>query len=134
MLKARAEIRSEDVFCSDTKSSGLSSRTSLSDETVAASLDCASRYDKAVRSGDPGPLAANRNEIAALFNQGDQWPDRVLDGTGDIDFEIAVFANPEERARVLLDVPWELAADEQPLFRVARRLANRLSRAAPAFP
>ncbi|MBV8401450.1 MAG: hypothetical protein JOZ17_22400, partial [Acetobacteraceae bacterium] len=141
MLRARVEIRGEDLFCSDTQSGGLSSRTALSEETLSALREWASRYDKAVRSGDPDPLAAIGNEIAALLNQGDRWLDRVLDGTGEIDFEIAVPARPDDRERVLLDVPWEvlatdslfLAADEQRLFRVSRRLGNAAEPAAPAF-
>ena len=43
--------------------------------------DWASRYDRAVRSNDPDPLAAIGAEIAALLNRGDRWLDRVLEGT-----------------------------------------------------
>ena len=140
MLRARVEIRGEDLFCSDIQPGGLSSRTSLSDETIAALRDWASRYDKAVRSGDPDPLAAIGNEIAALLNQGDRWLDRVLNSVGDIDFEIAVPARTDDRERLLLDVPWELLATERGflaaddrLFRVARRLGNPAEPAVPAF-
>ena len=68
----------------------------------------AQRYDAAVRSHTLPPLVEIGRDIAAFLDEGDRWLDRVLAGTGEIGLEVAVPGSPEERERILLDVPWEL--------------------------
>jgi hypothetical protein len=132
MLSARIELRGEELFCADTGEGGTSTVRPLTPEVLARLRGWAERYDAAVRSGALPPLVEIGREIAAFLDEGDRWLDRVLAGTGEIDFEIAVPGRPEERERILLDVPWELlapnrfflAADEERLFRIARRLGG----------
>ena len=66
------------------------------------------RYDAAVRSHTLPPLVEIGRDIAAFLDEGDRWLDGVLAGTGEIGLEVAVPGRPEERERILLDVPWEL--------------------------
>jgi hypothetical protein len=54
------------------------------------------------------PLVEIGRDIAAFLDEGDRRLDRVLAGTGEIGLEVAVPGRPEERERILLDVPWEL--------------------------
>src|SRR5690349_175513 len=132
MAQLRVEILGEDLFCADQAAGGEGVRRPLTEERLAKLRDWAARYDRAVQSNETDALAGIGQEIAALLNEGDGWLDRVLDGTGEIQFEIGVSGNPTERERVLLDVPWELmapqgiflAVDELRLFRVARRLGK----------
>jgi hypothetical protein len=132
MLSARIELRGEELFCADTGEGGTSTVRPLTPEVLARLRGWAERYDAAVRSGALPPLVEIGREIAAFLDEGDRWLDRVIAGTGEIDFEIAVPGRPEERERILLDVPWELlapnrfflAADEERLFRIARRLGG----------
>ena len=65
-------------------------------------------YDAAVRSHTLPPLVEIGRDIAAFLDEGDRWLDGVLAGTGEIGLEVAVPGRPEERERILLDVPWEL--------------------------
>jgi hypothetical protein len=94
-----------------------------------------------VRSRAAEPLVEIGRDIADFLNDGDRWLDRVLDDTGEIALEIGVSGTPEERGRILLDVPWELlapkgtflAVDNERLFRVARRLGRPQDPAGPAY-
>ena len=61
-----------------------------------------------MRSHTLPPLVEIGRDIAAFLDEGDRWLDRVLAGTGEIGLEVAVPGRPEERERILLDVPWEL--------------------------
>ena len=141
MLSARIELRGEELFCADTGEGGASSVKPLSPETLARLRGWAEDYDKAVRSGAPEPLVAIGRDIAAFLDEGDRWLDRILGGTGEIALEIAVPGRPEERERLLLEVPWELlapnriflAADNERLFRVGRRLGRPGEPAAPTY-
>jgi hypothetical protein len=141
MLSVRIELRGEELFCADTGEGGASSIKPLSQETLSRLKGWAERYDAAVRSSAVEPLVEIGRGIADFLNDGDRWLDRVLDGTGEIAFEIAVSGTPEERERVLLDMPWELlapkgiflAADNERLFRVARRLGRLQEPAVPAY-
>ncbi len=141
MLSARIELRGEELFCADAAEGGASSVKPLSPEALARLRGWAERYDRAVRIGAPEPLVEIGRDIAAFLDDGDRWLDRVLGGTGEIALEIAVPGRPEERERLLLDVPWELlapngiflAADNERLFRVARRLGGTSERGTPAY-
>ncbi len=78
------------------------------------------------RAAEP-PVEIGR-DIADFLNDGDRRLDRVLDDTGEIALEIGVSGTPEERGRILLDVPWDLpapngffpAADNDRLYRLGR--------------
>jgi hypothetical protein len=141
MLSARIELRGEDLFCADTREGGASSLKPLSQEALSRMKGWAERYDAAVRSRAAEPLVEIGRGIADFLNDGDRWFDRVLDGTGEIALEIGVSGTPEERERVLLDVPWELlapkgiflATNNERLFRVARRLGRPQEPAVPAY-
>ena len=74
----------------------------------ALTRNWAQRYDAAVRSHTLPPLVEIGRDIAAFLDEGDRWLDGVLAGTGEIGLEVAVPGRPEERERILLDVPWEL--------------------------
>jgi hypothetical protein len=140
MLNARIELRREELFCADTGGGGISTVRQLTPETLARLRGWAERYDAAVRSGALPPLVEIGREIAAFLDEGDRWLDRVLAGIGEIAFEIAVPGRPEDRERILLDVPWELltpngtylASDAERLFRVTRRLGGGTP-SAPAY-
>jgi hypothetical protein len=94
-----------------------------------------------VRSHSTEALVELGRGIADFLNNGDSWLDRVLDDTGEIALEIRVSGTPEERGRILLDMPWELlapkgmflAADNERLFRVTRRLGGPGTPATPEF-
>jgi hypothetical protein len=141
MLSARIELRGEELFCADTGEGGTSTVRQLTPEALARLRGWAERYDAAVRSGALPPLVEIGRDIAAFLDEGDRWFDQVLGGTGEIAFEIAVPGRPEERERILLDVPWELlapngiflATDQERLFRVTRRLGGAGTSAVPAF-
>jgi hypothetical protein len=142
MLNARIELRGEELFCADLGEGGASSIKRLTQEALARLRGWAADYDKAVHSGAPEPLVAVGRDIAAFLDDGDRWLDRVLGGSvGEIAFEIAVPGSLEERERLLLDVPWELlapngfflAADQERLFRVMRRLGRPAEPATPAY-
>ncbi len=90
----------------------------LTPETLARLRGWAERYDAAVRSGALPPLVEIGRDIAAFLDEGDRWLDQVLGGTiGEIALDIAVPGQPEERERLLLDIPWELLRAEQPVPR-----------------
>jgi len=139
VLSTRIELRGEDLFCADTGEDGTSTVRPLTAETLARLKDWAERYDAAMRSRAAEPLVEIGRDIAAFLDEGDRWLDRVLDGTGEIALEIRVSGTPDERERVLLDVPWEtiapkgmfLAADNERLFRIARRLGRPQEPAVP---
>jgi hypothetical protein len=139
MLSARIELRGEELFCADTGEGGISTVRQLTPETLARLRGWAEHYDAAVRSGALPPLVEIGREIAAFLDEGDRWLDQVLGGTGEIALDIAVPGRPEDRERILLDVPWELlapngiflASDNERLFRVTRRLGGGTP-AAPA--
>ncbi len=141
MLSARIELRGEELFCADTGEGGTSTVRQLTPETLAHLRGWAERYGAAVRSGALPPLVEIGRDIAAFLDERDRWFDQVLGGTGEIAFEIAVPGRPEDRERILLDVPWELlapngiflATDQERLFRVTRRLGGAGTPAAPAF-
>jgi esterase/lipase superfamily enzyme/tetratricopeptide (TPR) repeat protein len=141
MLAARIELRGEELFCADTAEGGLSTIRSLLPETLARLRGWAETYDKVVRSRDMHGLASIGRDIAGFLDEGDRWLDRVLRGIGEIVLDIVVPGRPEERERILLDIPWELlapngfflAADQERLFRVTRRLGGEAMPAAPAY-
>ena len=112
MLSARIELRGEELFCADTGEGGASSIKPLSQDTLSRLGGWAERYDAAVRSSAVEPLVEIGRGIADFLNDGDRWLDRVLDGTGEIAFEIAVSGTPEERELVLLDMPVGAAGAE----------------------
>jgi CHAT domain/AAA ATPase domain len=142
MLSARIELRGEELFCADTSEGGISTVRQLTPETLARLRGWAERYDAAVRSGALPPLVDIGQDMAAFLDEGDRWLDRVLSGTiGEIALDIAVPGQPEERERLLLDIPWELlrpnnrflAEDDERLFRVTRHLGGSGTPAAPDF-
>src|SRR5215471_5122740 len=142
MLNARIELRGEELFCADTGDGGISTVRRLAPETLARLRSWAERYDAAVSSGAVPPLVEIGRDIAAFLDEGDRWLDKVLGATiGEIALDIAVPGQPEERERILLDIPWELLApnkrflaeDDERLFRVRRRLGNPGAPAAPEF-
>jgi hypothetical protein len=141
MLDLTIEIRGEDLFCAEAGAAGETTRRGLTDDILKQMRGWAAAYDRAVRSHDAEPLVRIGRPIATLLNQGDSWLDRVLQGTGEIGIEIAVAGTPDERERLLLDVPWELLApggpflaeDEGRLFRVVRRLGRRTAPQPPRF-
>ena len=141
MLSARIELRGEDLFCTDTGEGGASSLKPLSQQALTRLRGWAERYDAAVRSRAAEPLVEIGRGIADFLNDSDRWLDRALDGTGEIALEIGVSGTPEERERILLDVPWELlapkgiflAADNERPYRVARRLGRLEEPAVPAY-
>lgn len=141
MLNARIELRGEDLFCADTGEDGASSVKRLSEAALSRLRGWAERYDKAVRANAEEPLVAIGRDVADFLDEGDRWLARALEGTGEIAFEIAVSANPDPRERILLDIPWELlapggiflAADNERMFRVARRLGRATAPAEPLY-
>ena len=141
MLNARIELRGEELFCADTGEGGLSTVRRLTPEALARLRGWAERYDTAVQSRALPLLVEIGRDIAAFLDEGDRWLDQVLGGTGEIALDIAVPGRPEERERILLDVPWELLApnggfprrDNERLFRVTRRLGGSGTPAAPAY-
>jgi CHAT domain-containing protein len=144
MLNARIELRGEELFCADTGEGGASTVRRLTPDALARLKGWAERYDAAVRSRALPPLLEIGRDIAAFLDEGDRWLDRTLDGTlGEIALDVAVPGRPEERERILLDVPWELLArdgkylaeDNERLFRVTRRLtgSGTPASAAPAY-
>jgi hypothetical protein len=141
MLNARIELRGEELFCADTGESDISTVRRLTPEVLARLRGCAEDYDKAVRSGALPPLVEVGRDIAAFLDEGDRWLDRVLGGVGEIAFDVAVPGRPEERERILLDVPWELlapngiflASDNERLFRITRRIGGTGTPATPAY-
>ena len=141
MLSARIELRGEELFCADTGDGGISTVRQLTPETLARLRGWAEHYDTAVKSGALPPLVEIGRDIAAFLDDADRWLDHVLDGTGEIAFDIAVPGRPEERERILLDAPWELLApegkylaeDNERLFRVTRRLGGSGAPALPAY-
>jgi hypothetical protein len=108
MLSARIELRGEELFCADTGDGGISTIRRLTPDTLARLKGWAEHYDTAVKSGALPPLVDIGRDMAAFLDEGDRWLDRVLAGTGEIGLEVAVPGRPEERERILLDVPWEL--------------------------
>lgn len=142
MLSLRVELIGDDLLCDVSKGSGPgSSRKPLRQDTLDRLAGWAATYDTAVWSGQTEPLVVIGREIAALLDEGDGWLTACLDGTGEIDLEIIVPADPCDRGRTLLDVPWELLApggvflalDAVRLFRVARRLGAGGQPSAPAY-
>jgi hypothetical protein len=139
MLSARIELRGEELLCVDSGEGGTSTVRPLPTETLTRLRGWAERYDAAVRSRTLPPLVEIGRDIASFLDEGDRWLDRVLGGTGEIALDVVVPGRPEERERILLDVPWELlapggiflAADDERLFRVTRQLGGT---AAPAMP
>jgi len=139
MLNARIELRGEELFCLDTTGGGASTVRPLPPEALA-------RLGRALRQGGDfarAPVLAEiGREIAGFLDEGDRLLDRILDGsTGEITLEVAVSGRPEERERVLRDVPWELlapggfflAAHNERLFRVTRRLGRAAPPATPLY-
>jgi hypothetical protein len=142
MLNARIELRGEELFCADTGEGGASTVRRLTPDALARLKGWAERYDAAVRSRALPPLVEIGQDIAAFLDEGDRWLDRTLDETiGEIALDVAVPGRPEERERILLDVPWELLArdgkylaeDDERLLRVARRLGGSGTSATPAY-
>jgi len=142
MLSARIELRGEELFCADTGDGGISTIRRLTPETLARLKGWAEHYDTAVKSGALPPLVDIGQDMAAFLDEGDRWLDQVLGGTiGEIALDIAVPGQPEERERILLDIPWELltrngqflAKDDERLFRVTRRLGGSGTPATPEF-
>jgi hypothetical protein len=132
-------LRGEELFCAE--DDGVWMVRPLIEETLARLRGWAENYDKAVRSRALPPLVEIGREISAFLDEGDRWLGRVLGGTGEIALDIAVPGRPEERERILLDVPWELvapngiflASDNERLFRVSRRIGGTSTPAAPAY-
>jgi esterase/lipase superfamily enzyme len=141
MLSARIELRGEELFCADTGEGGASTVRPLTQEALARLRGWAENYDNAVRSGALPALVEIGRDVAAFLDEGDRWLDRVLGGTGEIVVDVVVPGRPEQRERILLDVPWELlapnglflASDNERLFRVTRRLGGAGLPAAPAY-
>jgi hypothetical protein len=142
MLSARIELRGEELFCADTGDGSTSTIRRLTPDTLARLKGWAEHYDTAVKSGALPPLVEIGQDMAAFLDEGDRWLDRVLSGTiGEIALDIAVSGQPEERERLLLDIPWELlrpnnrflAEDDERLFRVTRRLGGSGTPAMPEF-
>jgi tetratricopeptide (TPR) repeat protein len=142
MLNARIELRGEELFCADAGEGGISTVRRLTQETLARLRGWAENYDKTVRSDGSPPLVEIGRDIAAFLDEGDRWLDQVLGGTiGEIALDIAVPGQPDERERILLDIPWELLApngrflaeDEERLFRVTRCLGGSGAPGAPEF-
>src|ERR1700719_1470710 len=142
MLSARIELRGEELFCADTGEGGLSTVRRLTPDALAQLRGWAEKYDAAVRTRALPPLVEIGRDIAAFLDEGDRWLDKVLDGKiGEIALDIAVPGQPEERERILLDIPWELlvsngrflAEDDERLFRVTRRLGGSGTAATPEF-
>ena len=105
MLSARIELRGEELFCADTGEGGISTVRRLTPEALARLHGWAGNYDKAVRSGALPPLVEIGRDIASFLDEGDRWLDQVLGGIGEIALDVAVPGRPEERERILLDVP-----------------------------
>jgi tetratricopeptide (TPR) repeat protein len=131
VLKARIGIEGTELVCHADAPGVNDARRTLDPVALTAMRGWADRYDGAVRARDADALIAIGRDMAAFLNAGDAWLDRAIDGsTGEIDLEIGVAANPRGNDLLLLDAPWEiltwrhlpLAAVEQRLFRVARRL------------
>src|SRR5271166_6058427 len=97
MLNACLEIRGQDVVCSDRADGRASAQRDLSEGTLAKLRGWAERYDRAVLRDDADAIAGIGQDVAAFLNEGDRWLDCVLDGTGEIQFEVVVSANPNER-------------------------------------
>jgi hypothetical protein len=141
MLNARIELRGEELFCADTADGGASTVRPLTPEALARLRGWAENYDKAVRPGALPPLVQIGQDMAAFLDEGDRWLDQVLAGIGEIALDITVPGRPEERERILLDVPWELlapggiflASDNERLFRVTRRIGGTGTPATPAY-
>ena len=140
MLNARIELRGEELFCADTGEGGLSTVRRLTPEALARLRGWAEKYDAAMRTRALPPLVEIGRDIAAFLDEGDRWLGQTLGGTiGEIALDIVVPGQPEERERILLDIPWELLApngrflaeDDERLFRVTRRLGGSGTPAAP---
>lgn len=141
MVGLRIELRGDDLFCREAGSSGADTRRPLDEATFARLANWANRYDRAVVTNAWDALPAIGQEIAQFLDGDDAWLSRCLAGVGEIVFEIIVTGTPDERGRVLLDVPWELlapnalflAADNERLFRVERRLGQPATPRPPKY-
>jgi hypothetical protein len=106
MMNARIELRGEELFCGDTGEVGGSSVRPLPQEALSREAGPALRCSGALayvaaagrdRAGHRG-LSRRRRPLARPRSRRDRR-NRL---------EVAVPGRPEERERILLDVPWEL--------------------------
>jgi hypothetical protein len=107
MMNARIELRGEELFCGDTGEVGGSSMRPLPQEALSREAGPSATMQRCARIRCRSWSRSGRTSPAFL-DGGDRWLDRVLAGTGEIGLEVAVPGRPEERERILLDVPSEL--------------------------
>ena len=132
MLSARIELRGEELFCADTGEGGMSTVRPLAPKRWRA---CAAgpsatmrrcvreRCRRWSRSGGTSRRFSTRATAGSTRFSAEHRRDRV---------RYRGARQPEERERILLDVPWELLApngiflaeDDERLFRVTRRLGG----------
>ena len=73
----------------------------------------ASRYEAGLRSRAPAPLAELGRELYEWLDGSGHWLQALHKGSGPRELTLEVSGDPGEAERYLLDVPWELLADEQ---------------------
>jgi tetratricopeptide (TPR) repeat protein len=106
--RARLFILGGDLVCD-----GLAeARVPLTEEAVEQMRGWVADYRAAVERDDPALLLSIGRELLGWLD-GDEWASRWLRGAGERVLEIAVDSDDAEVARLLLDLPWELLADNQ---------------------
>jgi hypothetical protein len=109
-LRGRLAILGDDVLCR--LDGAADARIRLDDETLEQMRAWAARYGRAVEVGDAAALVELGRVMFDWIDR-DGWAKRWRGGTGVRLLEIDVDSDDEDAARALLDLPWELLADEQ---------------------
>ncbi|TWA80387.1 AAA ATPase-like protein [Azospirillum brasilense] len=133
MADLRVQMSGDGLLCVDAAPGGRTVVRPFGPAGLARLTGWSRAYGTLVRTRDPDGLPAIGREIAAFLNGGDRWLDACIEGsTGPVTLEVLASGAPDEGARALLDVPWELlthqgfflAEDARRLFLVARRLGG----------
>ena len=111
----------------------------LADTDQTRFADWAARYDSQIRANASDDLISIGRDLFAWLDGPAHWLASFAQGNGPRILEPSVETQPDDLARVFLDLPWELLADkagflagdiERPLL-LARRLGSPVSPAPP---
>jgi tetratricopeptide (TPR) repeat protein len=106
--RARLVILGGDLVCEGP----ADGRLPLTEEAVGQMRAWVGQYRAAARRDDPASLLSIGRELLGWLDSAG-WASGWLLGAGDRVLEIAVDNDDAETARLLLDLPWELLADDQ---------------------
>lgn len=115
-MEARISLVANDIDCVvGTGNATSQTRVPLDDANKAQLESIAARYRNSVVTGDANPFLELGKELFTVLNRG-RWASRWAQSAGDRILEIAVDEVSSDSARLLLNQPWELLANDRDFF------------------